>query len=91
MVVVLVASILVAETMATFRRWNPHCYSGGGYVVLSTKDGNSWLTKLINPEINPLSIPQVQAAITVVTVVVLASVGFGLLKRRNKRKNLSTT
>ena len=58
----------------------------GGYVVLTTKDGSLWLTKLKSPETNPFSLPEVQAAIAITIVAVLASVGFGLLKRRNKRQ-----
>ncbi len=65
--------------------------SDSGYVVLGNKDENAWLAKLITPETNPLSLPQVQAAIVVVIIAIIAFVGFSLLKRRNKRKNLSIT
>jgi hypothetical protein len=56
-------------------------------IVLGTKDGNVWLTKLSYLEVNPLSLIQVQVAIAMIVIAALAIFAFALLRRRGKRAN----
>jgi hypothetical protein len=60
----------------------------GGYIVLGSKDGNVWLTKLESPNSGSTStnmLPAVIVAVLVI-VVVLGLVGYGFRKKPQKTK-----